>query len=162
MTDINYRIWPDWLEYGCRIKMRDDLVEQESTEMYGVCLTRKMMDELSGQVFELITPEEYIKREINNLESLNTAIILAFNPNSLCIRTKGHNTWWLTPWMIELVEEAGEIGCEVCKQYKKMERNGKVRFFLANVDERGNASGLTSYPKSDHYCPKCGKRLKRN
>lgn len=63
MGDINYGAWPHWLEYGCLIKMRDDLTEQDTVETYGVYLPREMMDELFGEVFELISAEEYLERE---------------------------------------------------------------------------------------------------
>lgn len=98
MGDINYGAWPDWLEYGCRIKMRDDLAEQESTEMYGVYLPKEMMDELFGEVFELISAEEYLKLEKKDQKlCYNTAYVPRDDRAKMCVTTKANMIWWLTP-----------------------------------------------------------------
>ena len=102
--------WPHWMKRGCLIKMRDDLTEQDTIEMYGVCLPREMMDELFEEVFELISAEEYLKRqEEDNKLCCNTAYVPRYDPEKMCVTTKANKIWWLTPMMIEMAEELAPI-----------------------------------------------------
>lgn len=110
MGETNYGAWPDWLEYGCLIKMRDDLTEQDTVETYGVYLPREMMDELFEEVFELISAEEYLEREKKDQKlCYNTAYVPRDDRAKMCVTTKANTIWWLTPCMIELVEELTPI-----------------------------------------------------
>jgi hypothetical protein len=108
--------WLRWMKRGCLIKMRDDLTEQDTIEMYGVCLPKEMMDELFDEVFELISEEEYLEREfaaeINKEDQklcYNTAYVPSYDPEKMCVTTKANKIWWLTPMMIEMAEKLAPI-----------------------------------------------------
>ena len=102
--------WPHRMKYGCLIRMRDDLTEQDTIEMYGVCLPKEMMDELFEEVFELISAEEYLKRQEEDVKlCYNTAYVPRYDPGKMCVTTKAGKIWWLTPVMIEMAEELAPV-----------------------------------------------------